>query len=771
LRSRLVPLALVALLAFPAFAHAAGTAPTAASSDTTPGQPLDVAIARDGSVLAVSTAKPIDATVPAAPRTVTNGEDLIVYNASGRMFHDSSRDAASRTHVEVSAGGTRIASLLAPSTGGVTPRPTMLRYNATGTLGNFSAALTGTPVALAMSADGRIMASATWVEAEDRGTVWVHDATSVRRLAVTDAGRVNDVAVSADGNWVLAGGRLVTDNRNFGYVKLFRVGGSSSDAPVFTGHVDEPDGRGEILDVHLSADGGIIVASTVSGRIVSWPNVGAATAGRIDRLATGDANLRHLAASDDGRRLYAAGDASLFAFAWDESRLAYRLLWNASRSAVTSLATDAAGSYVAAASPAGITAHAASRAATLWTAAGGFKKVALSGPGDVLAGITDTKVERFLVAPAISATLSGPAPSTQPYKSVTTTVSVKNTGARPDTLTVELPALPEMRFSANVTRLANVEPGETRSVAVTIHAERVSPGAYAANVTFRSATRDNAVSVAIPVNVGAVTGVTLQLTGSAERTIAKGRTDTIYVTLRNVGNAPADVSLALDQKVSDGPFWAANLEPKSTSVAVNAITTAQVAITVPPTAANGTTNLFTVIARTPQGVDQVTVLYTVNPTLGVNLSVPSRGLFVEVGRFAVFNLTVKNTGSVPTLFEVIYDAPRIVGGKNWVVDVDSNAFLLPAGQSTLVPVYIFSPQDGVAGDRYAVKVYARSIPRVHGDPIAEENITLFANLNARATNPTPPTTVVLPAPGLALALAAIVGVAALAASRRGGRSR
>lgn len=746
------------------------------------------ALAKDAGTLAVGLASVSDRGVGApdlSGGTAVATSDLLVFNLNdGRLFNSTSTLAGRRAaatssdgKVVVAAGPAgpslngevlsfyRVAGAAPPPPGGSEP-------------GQQAPAWTenlGAPVnALATSGNGKRIAVA--VSASSGPRLVVYNDEKANLMSFTGADRIGSVAMSKDGEWVVAGGRVRSDDQVAGAVFLFRATSSEPQKRF----VLSSENATEIVSVAMTPDGSAFAALTVGGQVLTFTNEGLRTR---DPLAHGAsaANVtgRALALSANGRFVAFAADRSVTLLERSSTSLSARWTF-AAPDVVHALDMDRTGSILVAAvagATGGVFGFSPLASEPFWrlTGGGGASHVALTWDGAHVAYAQGRVVHArslphnltflFETGPGQGTPLAPPA-ATLPFKPVTFSAIVRNDGARPERVELELPSIREMTVAANRTSF-DVLPGQSQRVALTVTPGRLPPGPYAANVTARAVGAGHWANLTLNVTVSPVSDISLALSGPPERRLAPGGNDSLLLGVTNDGNGATEVQVDVTQRVTKGGEWQVRLVGGSRfPLAPGASGTIRILVNVPEDAVNGSSNKLTVSVRSPAGTSSQDVLYHVNPFVAVNVTAAGRTKFVYSGETAQFNLTVRNTGSVAAQFEAAYNPPRVTGlSRNWVVDMDIAPFPLEPGASRVLPVRVFAPEDAAKDDLLSVTVEVANVPLNSGMKIVSENITLVAYVTDPP--PAPPSSEGrVPAPGALLGALAVACAAFLLSRRR-----
>lgn len=603
----------------------------------------------------------------------------------------------------------------------------------------------------------------------ETGRVLLYSGDQAEVFRYSTKGRVTSVDVSADGQWVVAGGRWTENNRTTGVVYLFRSPSADPVKRFFLG----PENASEVRDVRITPNGQTFAATTQRGDVYVWQNEGGATGNPTTSLSTTTNSTRaSIALSEDGRSLVASAGPNVRFFDVQAGRMVLR--WtHIAPAAVTGVDTNATGMVTVASvegATGGVFAFSKRSATPIWQLTGApAQNATVSASGDRVAFASGFTVHSLAMKRNVTmlyetapgaVTDRQPQVFTQPFRGVTIPIVVRNDGSIPQRFLLAPQATrDDVTVALNRTAVELV-PGESARVGVTVTPGRLQPGAYAFNVTTRTRESPLQANLSVRFEVTGFSEVGLNLNGAPERFVGGGGSDSILLGLFNNGNSAVNVSVSVLQSLPPDDAWSVRLVGESRfPMASGATSTVRVLVDVPQGAANGTENRVSIAVETPRGTSSQEVLYRVNPFVAVNVTLTGRTKFVYPGESVQFNVSVKNTGSIAAQFEASADT-RAVGGKNWPVDVDIRPFTLMPGANRTVPVRVVAPADALLGERAIVLFEARSLsvnPAIKG---VAENLTLIANIAEKPPEPEVSgggrfRIPALSAPELALALAAV----------------
>ncbi|MHB8605377.1 MAG: COG1470 family protein, partial [Thermoplasmatota archaeon] len=637
----------------------------------------------------------------------------------------------------------------------------------------WSTSVNGVVTSIAVDRTGDLTAVGVASSATEGHTLLLNSAgTAV--IDHTNPGRIRSVAISKSGDWVVSGGRYLADaatGKSFGVVYLFH----GTATPVFR-YVGTDENFSEIADVAITPNGSAFAAVTVGGQALDFTNAnGVVAPPSIQGTNAKAASTAAVAMTEDGRYDAFAVGKTLTLDRRDAGGL--HPAWNASLAGdVNSVDTDARGEVILAADGGAAEAFSTLSSTPYWAITGAATNATVSSNGSYAsfaqgAKYMAVKLPRklsflFETSPGVGVPTS-PGASTPPHGSVVFHAVLRNDGSLPDAGTIEIPTTRTLAVAVNRTTYA-LAPGGYEEILVSVAVGEAPPAHYILNLTAHS-TEDARyrANLTLGFDVAPASAIVSELIGPTERILAQTQNDSLLVDIANHGNDRAEVTMDIAQHPSNGSLWSVSLiGDRVFTVAGSSHATARVIVTAPRDAYNGTTNLVDVSVRAPSGVTEITVLYRVNPFVGVNFTGPRTiAKFVQPSQFVQYNLTVVNTGSVATDFVATWDA-QPSNAKNWVVDLDNTPFTLAPRENHSFAVRVFAPKDAAPGDRDTVKVEVRSVPPP-GIALntARENVTLVAN--AVAPLPTPPRSTPSPVPGFEPALAfAALAVALLVRRRR-----
>lgn len=793
-RSSVTTLAVLALLLTASFALSADAAEpkrrTWAPYDL--GAPVSaLALARDeGSAMYAGLAPPNPCDPSGASGSTGQGVARCVYlnqvrldHATGPMFpmrdvngnpvpnNESLAATKTRSGIGIAADG-RSWVAIENHNGEDPPRPNV--YYGGSAHPAWTQILRGIPQDVAMSADGSLIAVASGTaELGYRMIAW-----SSLGFTTTDwrvAGPITSVAVSGDGQWIVAGGvEIIEDTVTAPVVHLFKLRGT---APVFT-WTGTAANFSEVSTVSISRDGLRFAAGLRGGGVVFFENAGAQTARGATVLAAGTTPVREIAMSDDGVRAYVAHGQGIAAF--EVKGRVHQRVWNfTAANGFNDVATTGTGDLVLAAGPSGLYGFPMDEATPLFRTVGAYSQVEVNRNGSRAAYARGGVVDAGVLLPRLAFGYPGPAdepmsvptevPRIAAQSSRVMNLVIENQGIRGDRVRLALPTSFEAKFSLNATEI-DVPPAGSRKVALTITPSlEARPGDYAYNMSATSLVTGERVNLTIPFAIPQTLSFQLTLAGNTNRSLLRGQTEEVSVVLDNrASNDEALVRLAAVQAPSAGPEWLVQgipLDP--VPIPRGSLQTYRVRITVPGNTPNGTTNAIAIYADAEgQGTaTSETMFYTVNPVIGVNVTTPSRLKLVPPGERVIMAVTVGNNGTVPATYVLSYEV-KAANGRIWNVELPPLAFTgfdLPPGTSQTFNAKIAPPPKATADDQVVITFNVESLHANQLIKPAHWSVTTYVHVQNRA--PEPKLIGEREAPGAPLALL-VLGIAAVSLALR-----
>jgi hypothetical protein len=600
-------------------------------------------------------------------------------------------------------------------------------------------------------------------------------------------GDLTSVVMSRDGNWIAAAG--TGQNGTGGVVYLFK---STSAAPA--GSWAAPS---VVTSLAITPDGSVVAAT--SGSHVSLfthdsrgfiPEVVTAT-GTLPAAAKAIAIDR--AANDIA--VATASGVSLFA----PVNNTWSKLWDASLAGADAVAMNANGKVIVAGNAQGAVAYAEGSATPLYTQSGAALFAGIDDAGDRAAFASGSSLSVYHQVPLPSINLvdangtsvaNQSPPAANPGQTLRFYLSITNGGSAPDRGT--LTATPDQTANVVINRTligANtiayaVNPGERDRVEIDVTPGQVVPQIYTIPLHLVSAVSGAQVNASIDYGVGGASGISLFYPNATKDFVIAqaGQGQTLSFSVENLGNAPAEFTLAVHQQTNDGISWPISLYPNGSThigpltASGPGIAPAQLTITSPSTAPSGATDDVTITATATNGSASYLPLeftFVVNPIVALNMTADQHARVVTAGNSGWFNVTLINTGSVPAEFQ-IYSDPVVssLPGVAWNVNVSGlNSYGLVAlqpGQTQLMRVLMLSPNGAPPGAVGLLHLYGIDFnPTSHARPHTQQYLNLSTSVVAPPHVITTTNVPVIPAPETAAVVATIfVAAAAMTVWRR-----
>lgn len=635
-------------------------------------------------------------------------------------------------NVTITANGARVIDAIAPPTGAAGSR-VEFREGSNGTVMWFvdltdAAGNAVRPTSLAVSRTGSVLAIGT-----TNGVLLVNPdlagAPSGTLGGIPQAGNVQTVAVSADGNLVVAAGSngvfLATIRRDGAKVSV-------ESASVFNRGFGEP-----AQDVAFALDG--------------------------SRFAVAAGSKIHFF-----RRLDTASIAEPVGDAFDAG------------ARVADLAYDARGQLLVAVAGSNVYGFGPAKNAPVWTfdatttgfggVDGPLRRVGLSDDGMRIIVAGRTEIMAYSSVVAATATLAASAPgvtTVAPASTLPLTLTVRNAGSVPDNYTFVV--VPPLGWPAASAEGLQLDPDATGTARFNVSAPAgQAPGTYAVEVRVRSAAQAalagrNDVYVAGPAfNLTVPRSVILTVEAPDERLrLRQGEEQTIPLTLRNQGNAEGLVNLSALQNLTRGASWDVRFQPEQVRVPAGGSASASMILTAPSDAGSGDRNIVTIRALEGEIVSTDRVTAYVDPQFGAELRASNTSLEFAGGQTRSVSITVMNTGNTEDTFNLTMALTPPGVANDWGVTNDTAQVTIARGQSKTVTLTV---KARVASPREA-QITVKAISQV--SPEGRESAPLLLNLIPKPTTTTPEDKNGIPAPAPALAALA-VALLALARRRRGG---
>lgn len=732
-----------------------------------------VALASEGATLAAALRQALNAPagtgVPGVPGAgsarVAQTDLAILATDSGfaRNGTTASPSPLGRSHVAVSRLGDVVASLGNESRVGTPPAGALTLYYARVPQGaawtvpptaDLAVRIDQTPVGLALSDDGNRVAVLTTDGANYTLRGFTFSGASLdSAFDIRAAGTPYGLAASRDLSRLVVAAQLPEGDNRYGGLLVYPF----AQAQPLQVHHDRTANNTSFRSAGASADGARIVGGTADGRVVLL-----AAEPVVHKL--GADNVTALAVSADGSRVSAAAGTTLGHF---DATSGLRLLWNATlASPPANLALNQTGGILAVAVPGsggGAFAYGDKDGQPIWRFQGDTRGVALNANGTEVAFAQRTFVSAARIPRAIVFEYPGGAKTgiTQVAAANGTVrfeLTVRNPGAAPERVVFEGPSDANLRVAPDPA-VVLVNPGAIERVLLNVTVGPGFTGSRVFNVSARAQGADLVDNATLSVAVESRAEISLFL-NETEVLAEAGVTSTLLLGIINNGTRDAAVGLRATQSVSQGAPWNLSVERTSFNVLPGTRQSVRVMMTPPADVANGTSNRVTFVLEGPNVSEVRQVTYRINPKLSLEVNATGLVKFVEPGRTAFYNVTVKNTGSLARQFEAYYEVAS-TGGKDWPVEISTEPFRLEGGAQRQVPVRIVAPLDITQEDRTSIRVFVRSLPEQVNETVVAGNVTLYANYQAPRPTTTTPTgnAVPFPTPLLALAVAAIAATA------------
>ena len=674
-----------------------------------------------------------------------------------------------RLFVAVSDDGNTIASIgydRQLTSGTPTPATPRLYYARAGPGGswttgtaNLSAYLSGTPVGLALSDDGNRVALAL----DSSGNMTVRGfsfASGILSNAFTYIAPGRPIALAGSDNL----GRLAL-------VGVAPVGGGVNRSVAFTlsfatGTADTQHAAAEgvaLGAVAVSPDGERVAVGGTNGTLLLFR--GATGATQPVQLAGGNGTVSSLVLSGDGRRLAAGSDGGVTAF--DLVAAAPSLLWQAPMGvAPRSMDYNHTGGLLLIGSSDGVRAL-NEAGGQMWQLRGNTTSVAVDADATTIAYAQGRLVFSGSLTRGLTFAFKGGG-DTRPPQTITPSgeaaysLSVQNPGAVTERITFRGPPDLDVDVRFEPAELL-VNPDETVDVVAYVRPGQLQAGSRTFNVTAFAATSGLSDDTTLSFDIAPFSDVSLFL-NVTEVLAVQGEKHELLLEVLNTGTEAVALSLRADASTSDGSTWNVTVDPESFTLNPNSKTTVRATVTPPRNAANGTSNTITYRLEGAQVADSVTVVYRINPQTGIELIPAARVKYIEAGKSDTFNITVRNTGSLPRRFEVIYDINH-TSDRLWGIEMPTEAFRLDPLESRTITMKVTVPVEARPPDYLKFTVTAQLLPE--GDePVVKSSVPIFAN----AQEPKPDEEDeeednLIPNPSIGL-LAALGALAALATRRR-----
>ncbi|HWG90981.1 MAG TPA: hypothetical protein VNZ52_09070 [Candidatus Thermoplasmatota archaeon] len=647
---------------------------------------------------------------------------------------------------------------------------------------NWSKRIAEPVTGLALSANGGVLAVSAGDGTTGKLYLFTTGGTGSQVFAGGHPGVLTSVAMSGDGQWIVAGGREVVGGLSYGALSLYHYSGLGV-SRVWNATLPGVDDS-IVHHVRMSRDGTLFTAVTQAGGILVYPNQAESTALR-GSVGLGRSLVTATAMSHDGRAFAVGNGTAIVLFALNANGdIAQRWSYGLGASQpVRALSLSADGTYLAAANGKGFAFHAA-EPVPIWTIAGlnDVRGIALSADGARVALADGSRVYAYdatrafgfglVTSPgredlAANYTIRNDVPLSIPVK-------VRNDGSIAQTFQLGVNASGGIATLLEPT-LFTLRPGESIEANLTLVARNAGTGTLQAVV---SATAPGAIpkNATLALNVEPIRAFAVQLLGDLSRQVKQGDTDEVALLLANTGNVPATVTLGVRQRGTPSATWEYTLSGADASgvlqVPAKSTTTTRLRILVPSDAPDGARMNVTVSAVSGQTRFSETISYLVNPVTSFESSLDGASRLVEPGKAAKYVINVRNTGTTDAVIRVgtlIEDGPTDLRG--WNVNVDEYSFVVPKGKTYKLNVTVTVPGGREPGAKDVIGETLRSVVNLSlaDKPLEWKNHTLVVKV--KEPTPKPPTVNQqnnVPAPGFGLA-GLLLALAAFAARRQGVR--
>lgn len=475
-----------------------------------------------------------------------------------------------------------------------------------------------------------------------------------------------------------------------------------------------PQGTSPKRAVAMTSDGLLFAAGDDAGVVRLYRNLDLQpTPGQAYLAASTPAlggAVSALQFSLDGRYLVVGTAASTHLFRTGNSAITE--VWKHSGSAVTDVDATGDAATIASASGAKATVFTTLRAAS----------VTPSGNGGIVAGTP-----------------------------VSVTLTVRNTGNREDTITLDAPAAPA-GWTATLSRTSfTLAPDATGTALLNVTAPaEAPPGPAQVAITQRQAGVTPSVVTNIAFTVAQRHLWTLEATGPVSRDIDAGQSVTFPFKATNLGNDVDTTTASVDV---DRTGWTATVTPQL-SAAQGEAAQGEVTLTAPANAGQLESAVVTVrLGADPAASLQLTG--TVGARFGVGLDIdPAESLGVP-GQASTFTVRLTNTGNVPDTYVLTSSGLQ----SGWVLvmaPLGTTAIVAP-GASADITVEV-TPVPTADDGNYAIRL--RAVSQGDGGQAADgEHVVRIDEESSTTSKPSKGS------PGLEVGLA-LVALAALAVARR-----
>ncbi|MGQ0536753.1 MAG: CARDB domain-containing protein, partial [Methanobacteriota archaeon] len=299
---------------------------------------------------------------------------------------------------------------------------------------------------------------------------------------------------------------------------------------------------------------------------------------------------------------------------------------------------------------------------------------------------------------------------------------VTNAGNRNDSIVLsrDVPRGYVVEFSENP--VGPLPPRATRTIVANV----TVPGeALAGNTTLRivgesengtASGRPGRATLALVADVAQRFGVEIG-SPTLEATIDPGRNATIELRVTNTGNGNDTFGLGLGDAP---PGWRVDLANATLSLGGFEERSVALVVTPPETEPPGTVRLLAVGARSfgadsagSPRISEKTIRLTTRAAHYLELGVPENDTFVVPGETLPVSITVDNDGNEEnpvtlSLTPILSTRGGILEAGAWNGSLSSTEVRLPPGEEDRVTLSVRAPVDAVPGDRFEIRLAARS---------------------------------------------------------------
>lgn len=531
-------------------------------------------------------------------------------------------------------------------------------------------------------------------------------------------GLPSSIDVSTNGRYVAIGGNYTSGNTTFGWAHLYDLSQPEDENPVLSREFRRARG-GVVTSVAVTA-AGALYAGHADGQL-TFPRADATdlTIQVGNGTTSVDAHDGIVAAAAGSTVLRLSGQSDALRGAWNATLAGTVAETIVHRPYIFVRAGD-----LTAFSPTG---------ATLWSVPGG----AVVAPNGTALGLavgqrgstqatgtqTSTLTARQLHRSAQISLADAP-PTISPGGIAITNITIRNDGAAILDASLTSQGSEDVRIRTAPERFTLL-PGRNRTIQATISVGHgASPGAREIPVTLSS--RPSVDSRAnLTIDVGTRTNVTVALEPGTidDPAVSPGQDITTRFIVDNDGNADVRVRVSLEQAVSRGSPWEAELSPSGTiTIPQGTRTTVRLDATVPQDARDGTVNRMVVRATTSAGSTAASITFTVNPFQALSLEPQSITKQIAPGDTVSYDFRVRNLGSVPANVSIDAQALNENGTAyvpaDWGIVLDRSQARIRAGASAPVTLELTAPANGTTGESLRVQLLATSAQGARTSSIA-----------------------------------------------------